>query len=86
MGTSKIAIGESYIMANKQMSSMETNTLMCASCGKTNTEIKRDAASGTVFVHCLSCGMEGKKYPTEFQAIRSWNKAALHIIKKRVKR
>lgn len=68
---------------NKEVSSLDVDILLCASCGKINAETRRDEVAGTVFIHCLSCGMESKKYPTEFQAIRSWNKTALHVMKKR---
>lgn len=73
------------MMSGNQKSFNETDALPCSSCWKTNIEVRRDEKAGTVYIHCLSCGMNGKGYLTEFQAIRSWNKAALHAMKKKGK-
>lgn len=64
--------------ANKQGFAIQIDILPCPLCGKTDVETKRDELAGKVFLRCLSCSMESKRYKTLTQAIRSWNKASIH--------
>ena len=48
--------------------------LSCPDCGSANIAVKQNEETTNLFVQCADCGETGAEYPTELQAVRSWNK------------